>query len=352
MRIRPRVPVLVLAFLVAALAVRPAWGQPAGLGTVAGRATGDDDGAPVAFALVRLLPEGAGAPKRTVLTDGRGAFRFEGVAPGAYRLQLERIGYTDETTEVFAVAAGETVERGFRSAPRAVTIEAITTTAGACYTAAELERDPELAALWREAVKGMETRAAFDARYRYTFDLRQTAVMEPTRRHRRAVHDTLTRTFVNDPLAAPVDRGRRGFGTIDRREVTLDIPDGKELLTPGFLTQHCLETASGEVEGAWELRFRPVRPRGGRVNLRGAVLVDAESFQLRALRLEYLSGRRRFMEATVHYQEARVSGGTVRLPAVALFSGRPPYPLSRTLRSVTGEALYTNYGNVERVDAP
>src|SRR5687768_11016393 len=65
-------------------------------GTVQGRASAKEDGAPVQFALVRLVGADSSAlpvgnPPQGI-TSAYGRYRFDGVAPGRYRVQLLRIG--------------------------------------------------------------------------------------------------------------------------------------------------------------------------------------------------------------------------------------------------------------------
>lgn len=59
---------------------------------VSGRVSGSDN-TPIADATVRLVQRDDTTRFRTVGTDGLGHFAFYGVAPGAYVLTLERIGY-------------------------------------------------------------------------------------------------------------------------------------------------------------------------------------------------------------------------------------------------------------------
>lgn len=336
--------------IITALALVPhaARGQtPDTPGTVEGRAVGSADGAPVAFALVRLIPLPDGQP-RSMLTREDGGFRFTGVAPGTYRLRLERIGFQTETSEPVAVGPGEKVAHTFRSAPRTVRIAGVTGVARNCFTADQLDRESELAALWSEARKGVETKREFDREYVYSYHMIQLTrrdLVRPRPGEPAFVHDTIRNHIVNDPRRRRVrpDRGWQGFGREKGIELDVRIPDGTEILDPAFLTTHCLEsgfTAAGDV---WEIDFRPVRVNRGRYDVRGTVRVDRETFRLHSMELEYLKGSEAFVTANIVFRDARAPGGTLRLPTLITFSGHPVGQAARVVRRVEGTVEYTGW---------
>ena len=316
-------------------------------GVVEGSAVAASGGAPITFALVRLIPR-AGGEARSTLTREDGRFRFTGVRPGAYRLRLERIGFHVETADSVVVPPGGTVAHVFRSAPRALVIAGVTG-AAACYTEDQLERDPELASLWREAQKGMETKRAFDQEYIYSFQMVQRTRRELREPPDSTVQDTTLNHVVNDPRR----RGRRtgsgwdGFGRSEGIRLDVRVPDGAEILAPAFLSRHCLESGFIPLEigadSVWEFTFRPLRPNQQRFELRGAVRVDRRTFQVHSMALEYLRGREPFVYAEIYFRNARVDTGTLRLPAFIKFNGRPVEGAARVVRRVEGTVEYTNY---------
>ncbi|HEX8244477.1 MAG TPA: carboxypeptidase-like regulatory domain-containing protein, partial [Longimicrobium sp.] len=285
---------------------------------------------------------GSAAPVRTALTDAGGGFSFAAVAPGSYRLRLERIGYAAEQTDAFAVAAGETVERDMRSDPRAVSIQRIVATAD-CRSAENLAQDAALAALWNEAMKGMETRRAFDDAYHYEFDANQYATA--SLRNGGAM-DSLKRHVVMDPRTR-MDRNRSGWGQVSRRSMRLEVPDGREILDPAFLRQHCVDGGLDEEAGVYTLGFRPRRARRGRVDIRGELRLDRATLQVTSLEVEWTDAARTLLQATVEFTDAQVPGGTVRMPVGAIFSGQAPE--SMRMGEVRGQILFVNYGNLQRV---
>src|SRR5689334_5179598 len=71
-----------------------------------------EDGAPVQFALVRLVrddssPSPSDSPPQG-MTNADGRYRFDGVAPGRYRVQLVRIGFRPLLSDPVQVIAGQT----------------------------------------------------------------------------------------------------------------------------------------------------------------------------------------------------------------------------------------------------
>ncbi len=342
-RLLIRVLPIFIALVLAAPAARAQ--SPDLPGVVEGSAVAASGGAPITFALVRLIPR-AGGEARSTLTRDDGRFRFTAVRPGAYRLQLERIGFHAEASDSVTVPPGGTVEHTFRSAPRALVIAGVTG-AAACYTESQLERDPELAALWREARKGMEIKRAFDQEYIYSFQM-----VQRTRRDLRdppdsAVHDTTRMRVVNDPRQRARRSGWDGFGRSEGIRLDVRVPDGAEILAPAFLSRHCLESGFVPLEigedSVWEFAFRPLRANQQRFELRGAVRVDRRTFQVHSMALEYLRGREPFVYAEIFFGNARVDTGILRLPMFIKFNGRPVEGAARVVRRVEGTVEYIEY---------
>src|SRR6185436_2702674 len=79
--------------------------------TLEGHARAEEGGAPVQFALVRLVradasPLPSDSPPQG-MTNADGRYRFDGVAPGRYRVELLRIGLQPVLSDPVHVAAGE-----------------------------------------------------------------------------------------------------------------------------------------------------------------------------------------------------------------------------------------------------
>lgn len=120
---------LPFAFRLAPLALLPAalplGAQAPGAGTLSGLVVDADSAGPVAGAYVSLdagahavLPAAGSVLLRAIRTtraDERGEFRFDGVAPGGYRLHAQGAGYAPATVELAVPEPG--AARGVRVEP-------------------------------------------------------------------------------------------------------------------------------------------------------------------------------------------------------------------------------------------
>jgi hypothetical protein len=130
--------------------------------TVEGHVRIEEGGAPVQFALVRLLgaessPSPPGNPPQAI-TNADGRYRFDGVAPGRYRVELVRIGFQSLMSDAVQVAAGETVQLDLRVASLRLTLPPVSVTADVCATAQKIKEHPQLQTLWQQ--REMERRCA------------------------------------------------------------------------------------------------------------------------------------------------------------------------------------------------
>jgi hypothetical protein len=295
-----------------------------GAGTIEGVATSAEDGTPLPFALVRLLPaeSPAGAapptPLQQRITSAEGRFRLVDVPAGDYRLQLARIGYRPVLTPALRVRAGETLRHEIRGTTQVVQLAPVTVRSeGSCLRAAQLADEPRLAELWNEARKGLEIRRAFERQYRFAYVQRQDVAMQWR------IGKTSRRVRVDTTVSEPdsvIARDRRRQSENRARGYArgggnqLVAPNEKELLDDEFLRDHCLETAIAEEEGALGLRFRPVESRRDRVAIRGTIWVDAASYLVRRLEFAYLDGGRPYAEVRLDYGDVAVGGSALRLP--------------------------------------
>src|SRR6185436_748379 len=96
-----------------------------------------------------------------------------------------------------------------------------------------------------------------------------------------APQDSLVSFIVSDPRVPRPNRARRGWGRATPSHLRLEVPDGRAILDPAFLTTHCLEGDASQTADGLELGFRPVRARRGRIDIRGVLRVDRRTLQLR-----------------------------------------------------------------------
>jgi hypothetical protein len=323
-------------------------------GAVTGHALAAADGAPIPLSLVRLAPAGGGEG-RTVLTDAGGAFRFDSVAPGAYRLRVDRIGYDAAPSPQFAVPAGETVDRPLRAGERPVAIQAITAVANRCVTGAGLAGEPELAALWTEARKAAETRRQFQRQYAYRANMRLQFVGHVRIFHDKVVdRDSVVETTPDSVRVREARRramrGREGYVHQTRNSLLLSLPDEMELLEDDFLVGHCLfADPAPTADGAWALRFRPVSTTDGRSDIRGTILIDTASFAVRQIAFDYLSGPHAWGRGTLSYAPTATPFGTVRLPAGGALHGDPRGMIGLFVSNFQGTIAFRDYRDFRRV---
>src|SRR5688500_3155947 len=108
-------------------------------GAIEVHARAEEGGAPVQFALVQLVradssPSPVDSPPQGI-TNADGRYRFDGVAPGRYRVQLLRIGFRPTLSDPVQVEAGKTVQVELRAASQALVLPPVTVTAETCVTA-------------------------------------------------------------------------------------------------------------------------------------------------------------------------------------------------------------------------
>lgn len=336
---------IVLAALCATLSASAARAQTA---VVQGHALATD-GAPVPLSVVRLLPA-AGGRGRTVLTDARGAFRFDTVAAGSYRLRMERIGYTAPSSAPFTVADRATSEQTLRAALQAVVLEGISTGRPACYTRDRLAEAPAVQALWREAMRGVEHRRAFASQYAYRHNQRTrgTAHLRLIR-DRRINSDT---TIIVHPDSARARHARAVVkgDTAQDKSLHIRVPSEMTLLRDDFLLGHCLE-ADPQLDstGAWTLRFRALRSSRGTLSLDGALRLDARTYAVRQIEFQYLEGRREWASGTLDFAEVATPFGIVRLPRSARVRADPDGPMGLVMTRVEGDVEFHSYRAFEKV---
>jgi hypothetical protein len=114
---------LTLAVFVGLGAYSPLRAQTPEAGALQGRIW-DQEGSPVSGALVRLFPADSGAYLRGAESDDLGSYHMEPLAPGRYRLEVERLGYEMGIQEVEILPGGRSVA-DFTLVTSAVELEGI-----------------------------------------------------------------------------------------------------------------------------------------------------------------------------------------------------------------------------------
>ena len=100
--------VLALPALLAVVAAMGLWIEPVAAQEIRGRVLEEQTDAPVATALVRLVDE-EGESRSVTLADSAGVYRIRVPGPGTFRLQAERIGYSNLETPLLRTENPEAV---------------------------------------------------------------------------------------------------------------------------------------------------------------------------------------------------------------------------------------------------
>jgi hypothetical protein len=316
---------------------------------VEGRARTEEGGAPVQFALVRLVPADSSplpsdSPPQGI-TNAEGRYRFVGVAPGRYRVELLRIGLRPVLSDPVQVAAGDSVQLDLRVASQPLMLPpvTVTVTAEVCVPAEKLKEHPQLQTLWQQARDGAAVRTGLMARFRYhvlsheeSYELTADGPTAP---------GTLDQPYVSDPRwavrNAARNRGQRlsrgYYGPSNEFGDGFHVPNELDVLHEDFLKTHCFVAAAARGVGDVGLRFRPLRTRRNFLDILGTIWLDSATYLARRLELEYVDFDESRGTVRVDFADVPVAGGTLRMPVGAVFAMRPSRknPARRTAGKVT-----------------
>ena len=325
---------------------------------VEGVARAEEGGAPVQFALVRLVrADSSRLPSDNPpqgITNASGRYRFDGVEAGRYRVQLLRIGFRPVLSDAVQVAADETVQLEFRVASQPVLLPAVTVTARVCVTTRELMKHPQIQTLWQQARDGASVRTELMARFRYnvlqheeSYELKADGPTAP---------GMIDQPYVSDPKWAVRNAARNRAQRLSRgyygpSKDSLDgfyVPNELDVLHEDFLKAHCLVPAVARGVGEVGLRFRPLRTRRNFLDIRGTIWLDSATYLARRIELEYVDGEESRGTFRADFGDVAVDGGTLRMPVGGAFTMRPSRknPAKRTEGKVT--VTYSGFEEVPR----
>ena len=328
--------------------------------TVEGHARVEEGGAPVQFALVRLVradssPLPSDSPPQGI-TNADGRYRFDGVAPGRYRVQLLRIGFQPVLSDPVQVAAGETVQLELRVASQPLMLPpvTVTVTAEVCVPAEKLKEYPQLQTLWQQARDGASVRTELMAQFRYhvltheeSYELKADGPTAP---------GTIDQSYVSDPKSAVKNAARkreqrlsRGYyGPSNSLGDGFYVPNELDVLHEDFLKTHCFVPAAARGEGEVGLRFRPLRTRRNFLDILGTIWLDSATYLARRIELEYVDFDESRGTFRADFADVAVAGGTLRMPVGGAFAMRPSRknPAKRTEGKVT--VTYSGFEEVPR----
>ena len=325
-------------------------------GIVEGQVRAEAGGAPVQFALVRLLPaDSTSLPADNAaqgITNAEGRYRFDGVIPGRYRVQLLHVGFQPVLSDPVHVAAGQTVQLDLRAPSQRLMLPPVTVTSDACVQADKLKEHPQLQTLWQQARDGASVRTEVMSRYRYHV-LSHEESYELTA-DGPGVPGTLDQRYVSDPKSAVKNATRnreqrlsRGYyGPRRGANYGFHVPNELDVLHEDFLKTHCFVPAAAHGVGEVGLRFRPLRTRRDFLDILGTIWLDSTTYLARRLELEYVDFDQPRGTVRLEFGDVPVAGGTLRLPVTAAFTMRASRqnPAKRT----EGKVTYT-YSGFEEV---
>jgi hypothetical protein len=320
---------LLSAMLVLATASAP--DAKAQTGAIEGVARAEDSGAPVQFALVRLLladsSRRSDSPPQGI-TNASGRYRFDDVAPGWYRVQLLRIGFRPVLSDPVEVArgGGATVQADLRVASLPVLLPTVTITPEACVTATELAQHPQIQTLWQQARDGASVRAELMARFRY-----RVQTHEESAKRADGTVGFVDRSYLSDPRSAARNAAARRsqrlsrgyYGPTTKDGVGFYTADELDVLHEDFLKEHCLLAAAQHGIGEVGLRFRPRRVRRNLLDVGGTIWLDSATFLARRIELEYVDGYDERGTVRLDFSDVAVAGGTLRMPVGGEINLRP-----------------------------
>jgi hypothetical protein len=294
---------------------------------VEGQARAEAGGAPVQFALVRLVRADAGVvPSDTPpqgITNAEGRYRFDGVAPGRYRVELQRIGFLPVLSDPVNVAAGETVRLDLRVPSQPLVLPPITVKAEVCVTAQGLKEHPQLQMLWQQARDGASVRAELMARYRYHVLMREETL---ALKADGTPVGTLDQPRVSEPKWAPGIAARNRAQRLSRGYYSPNDgwypPDELDVLHQDFLKGHCLISTPVRGDGEVGLRFLPLRPRRDFLDVLGTIWLDPSTYLARRIDLEYVDGTESRGTFRFEFGDVAVARATLRMPVGGTFAIR------------------------------
>lgn len=246
---------------------------------------------PVSGALVTLLTD-SGSPAGRTLTAESGAFDLTGIAPGAYRLRVERIGYRTWRSPSFEVREGRTVTRVLRVPVQAVELPPIR--ASSCVSSPQ--EVAGLAELWREIRTALRIQAWTEEEGLYRFatqERRRVLRDDPGPSGRRVLEEDVRRRegIAGLPYASAPPESLAAGGYVQPRGKRLVYfgPDARTLLSESFQRTHCFYARSSDddhPEGWVGLAFEPA-PGRELPDVEGVLWLDRATSELRHLEFRF-----------------------------------------------------------------
>jgi len=280
----------------------------------------------VAGTLVKV--ERGGIMVARALTAESGAFVVPVTDSGAYTIRAQRIGFRPVVAEAIAASAVSTAPVVLRMAEHIETLSTVRVLREE-RCGSDIQRNPDLQALWLEAVKALEATAVAGHENRKPYAVRR--YIRDLRRDGRTVDADSSWTVMGDAgfyrsVPAAV-LAATGYVASVGDEYVYYAPDIPVLISESFLGTHCFAmdrklTDSGNRVG---VKFRPSASLS-RVDIEGVLWLDPTSYELQDLEYSYTKVpyglRDRRIGGLVHFDRGPngrwfISRWVIRMPLVA-----------------------------------
>ncbi len=344
-------PLLAVLWLFAAIP-RSADGQ-----VIRGRLVDAAGGTGIGSVMVSLVDR-SGREIERGLTRSGGAFQLQASAPGEYRIRADRIGFATTFSDIFSVAAGDTLTIELAARIEPVSLKGI-----------EVEADREcrvrpdeglaVARVWEEARKALAAAVWTQERGLYRYEmLRIKRRLDP--RGRRVEREDRDYVEVSAPMpydSRPADSLlAEGFVRLSRRGSVFWGVDADVLLSDAFLDTHCFRIRRGERQRG-ELIGLEFEPAPGRevAEIAGTMWLDPVSAQLKRVDFQYvnLDVHPRLLEASPggKVEFTTLPNGTGIVPSWHLRMFRPGEARDPATGRLTAslQAVIVEHGEVLRV---
>lgn len=281
------------AWLAPGLLVTPAWwlwiAAPVAAQTISGTVRETDGGPLISGGFVSLL-DASDEAVQADFTAADGVFSLRAPGPGPYRIRVERIGYADWITESYELSQGQRLTVTVEIPPRPVRLGDLrVAVTSSCLD--DPSQGAELATVWEEARKALETAVWAEDRGEVTFTLTEyertlepgsLATLESSTRTRRHVRLPPFRSL---PASRLEDSG---YAILTRDSSTFYAPDAAVLLSEQFRDTHCFGLRR-DLVGDERMLGITFRPQSGRdvVDIEGTLWLAEESAALRRVQVRY-----------------------------------------------------------------
>ena len=223
-------------------------------------------------------------------TSESGTFSLAATQPGEYRVRLERIGYQNWTSKVYDLSLGQLVTVQIEVPPQPVSLSELRVeVVSSCLD--DPTQGAELAAVWEEARKALQTAVWAEDQEELTFSL--TEYDRTLESSSLAIRDVETRNRLRVQLppfeGLPIDKlVRSGYANVNEDSSTFHAPDAKALLSPEFRNTHCFGLRREELDGTRVIGITFI-PRGTRpvIEIEGTLWIEEETAELLRVQILY-----------------------------------------------------------------